>query len=172
MGRLSDVIVPVGRMSLASAEALVKDISAADFARFASGVKANHPAFCIGHLANYPDRLFEYLGRAELARPDQRFLDLFSAGKECVDDPESTIYPSKDIIVGRFRERYQSVLALLTETPDETLFRANPSPNKRITELLPTLGALANFLVGSHCQVHLGQLSAWRRFKGYGPAEM
>jgi hypothetical protein len=172
MGKLSDVIVPVGRMSLMYAETLVKDIKPADFARYAAGVKANHPAFCIGHLANYPERMLEFLGRQDVARPDQRFLDLFSAGKECRDDPDGSIYPSKDEIVGRFRERYQLVLGVLAETPDEVFFKPNPSPSKRFAEMLPTMGALASFLVGSHCQVHLGQLSTWRRFMGYGPAEM
>jgi len=172
MGQVADAIVPVGKMSLMVAGTLVKDIKPEDFARLANGVKANHPAFCLGHLATYPDRMFDYLGRKDLARPDQRYLDLFAAGKECCDDPSQSIYPSKDEIVGRFTERYQLLLGVLAETPDDVFARPNPSPNQRIVQVLPTLGAMANFMIGSHCQVHLGQLSSWRRFKGYGPAEM
>ncbi len=172
MGKVSEAIVPGGRMSLGYAGTLVKDIKASDFARLASGVQSNHPAFCMGHLANYPERLLDMMGRSDLAQPDQRYLDLFSAGKECRDDPDGTIYPPKDEIVKRFNDRYQVLLGVLAETSDETFAKPNPSPNKRFAEMLPTLGALANFLVGSHCQVHLGQLSTWRRFKGYGPAEM
>lgn len=172
MGRYAEVIVPAGRLSLMYADNLLKGIKAEDFARMPPGVKLNSPAFNYGHLSNYPDRFFDMIGEKGLAQLNQNYLDWFSAGKECLDDPAGKIYPSMSEIVERFRSRYTVMLQWLEETPDEVLAAANPSPNERIRKLFPTLAAHANFVVGGHCQTHLGQVSAWRRVMGYGPAEI
>jgi hypothetical protein len=33
---------------------------------------------------------------------------------------------------------------------------------------MPTVGAAVNFMLGGHLQMHLGQVSAWRRAMGLG----
>jgi hypothetical protein len=40
----------------------------------------------------------------------------------------------------------------------------------RMSEMLPTLGAAMMFMCGSHLQMHLGQVSSWRRAMGLGSA--
>jgi hypothetical protein len=39
-----------------------------------------------------------------------------------------------------------------------------------MTELFPTIGSMQAFYVGGHMTFHLGQVSAWRRMQGLGPA--
>lgn len=166
MGKVSSVIVPAAKVCLGYADLLLKDINPADFARKPKGIDTNHPAFCYGHLAVYPDRLLEMVGRPELAAPDQQFVDMFSAGKECIDDPTNAKHPPMEAIVARFRQRHAAVLPVIAETPDEVFER--PNPNEKMRDRLPTIGVTALFLLGPHLMIHLGQVSAWRRCMGLG----
>lgn len=168
MGVVADVILPGGRAALGYGERLLKDLKAGDFARMPQGVKTNHAAFCFGHLATYPDRVLEMIGRSDLARPDARFVELFSAGKECLDDPAETTYPPMEEIASRYRERYEVLLKALAEVPEGVFAQKNP--NERMVERFPTLGAMVSFMVCGHCMMHHGQVSAWRRMMGYGSA--
>jgi len=168
MGVVADVIVPGGRAALGYGEMLLKGLKAGDFARMPKGVVTNHPAFCFGHLAIYPDRVLEMIGRGDLARPDARFVELFSAGKECVDDPTGTVYPPMEEIASRYRERYGVLLQAVGEVSDGVFAQKNP--NERMVERFPTIGAMVAFMVCGHCMVHHGQVSAWRRMMGYGSA--
>lgn len=167
MGVLSATLVPLCRVSLGFADATLKDIKASDFGRMPTGVKTNTPAFVFGHLATYPDRVFEFIGRPELAKPDQRYVDLFSAGKECIDDPSGKVYPPMEQIVARFRERHQALLGALSEVSDETF--AKPNPNEKMKDRFPTLGIMVTFMMTSHIMMHMGQISTWRRCMGLGP---
>jgi hypothetical protein len=76
-------------------------------------------------------------------------------------------YPGKDAVLQRYVERYTALADALESVPDEVLQQANPMGG-RMTEMLPTIGAAAMFLCGSHLQMHLGQVSAWRRAIGLG----
>ena len=44
------------------------------------------------------------------------------------------------------------------------------NPNERMRAKFPTNGAMLAFYVGGHFMLHMGQLSAWRRAVGLGPA--
>ncbi|MDX2116319.1 MAG: DinB family protein [Planctomycetota bacterium] len=160
----SKILVPLNRFSLGYAQALLKDIKPADFARQPKGIDTNHPAFVFGHLAIYPDRLLEMLGRADLARPDAHYVDLFAAGKPCTDDPQGKIYPEMEQIVARFNTRYEALNPVLAEIPNEVFEGVNP--NEKHRDRFPTLGMFTAFLVGSHIMMHMGQVSAWRRCMG------
>jgi hypothetical protein len=161
------VLAPLARFSLSYAEMLLKDVRSTDFAKKPKGVDTNHGAFIYGHLALYPERLFDLVGQGALAKPDQKFMDLFAAGKPCLDDPLGTTYPAMEIIVARFRTRYEAVIPVLAETPDEVYHR--PNPNERMKDRFPTIAIACNFLVSGHILVHLGQMSAWRRCMDLGP---
>lgn len=169
MGLLaSSIFVPLAKFSLNYADILLKGITHDRFARKPQGFDTNNPAFVYGHLAIYPERVFDLIGRPELARPDQRFIDLFSAGKPCLDDPDARIYPAMDEIIARFRTRYEALLPVLAETSDEPFARINP--NEKMRDRFPTVGAAVNFLISGHMMIHLGQVSAWRRCMGLGSA--
>lgn len=165
LSRISPIIVPQLRLALSYAERLAADIPAEKFAHMPVA-NVNHPAFNFGHLAIYPERFFEIVGRGELAKPDQRFVDLFKAGTPCVE--QDGRYPSKDEIMRRFSERWALVATTLPEVSDERYSEPTPIEG-RMKELMPTIGAMVNFLCGSHLQMHLGQVSIWRRLIGLGP---
>lgn len=154
------------RMTLGYAERLLKDIPVDTFTLMPHP-KMNHPAFCIGHLSLYPNRLFTMLGRPELMVERAGYPELFQAGSECVADAAK--YPAKDVLVPFYFERYRAIGELLPSISEETLQRENPMTG-RMKELFPTIGSAMCFLLNNHQMVHLGQISAWRRAAGIGPA--
>jgi len=162
----ADAVAPAARMGLGVFDQVIADIPAAKFARKPEGVDTNHPAWILGHLAIYPDMVLEMIGRPELADPDERLTKLFEQGAECQDDADGSIYPTKDALTARFTSRMNTALSALAEADDETLSKPNTA---FASEHMPTVGALANFLVGHHVMLHAGQISAWRRAMGMGP---
>jgi hypothetical protein len=160
-------------------EALLKDITPADFSRQpvasagslgagASGlIKTNHPAFVYGHLSLYPARMMEFMGLNPGAiAPDQKYQDLFAHGKECFHDPEGSTYPSMDEIVAKFKASHKAVLEALPGVDDAVFARETPHEGMRAR--FPTVGSAVTFLLCSHTMMHLGQVSAWRRCMGLG----
>lgn len=168
MSKLMSMVLPGTRATLNLANALLKGISPADFARMPTGVKANTPAFCYGHLALYPERLLAMVGREDVARPDAKYEEWFASGRECKDDPSRTIYPSMEEIVARFTTRHEFLLGVLPEIDDAVFDR--PTPNPRLVDRFPRIGNAASFLLLAHPMLHLGQVSTWRRCMGLGSA--
>lgn len=163
--RTASFILPQLRLALGYADMLAADIPPDRFAH-CPVPNVNHPAFCFGHLSIYPERLLEMLGRPELARPDARFVELFRAGSKCVE--EAGRHPPKDEIMARFKDRWEVIATVLPQIPEERFLDANPAEG-RMKELMPTLGAMAIFMCGTHMMMHLGQVSIWRRLIGLGP---
>lgn len=166
------MIAESGRISLGYAEKLLADVTSDRFARFASvagkTVVSNHPAFILGHLGMYSARVVELLGGdASDITPPESFGELFSMGAECQDDAEGAIYPSMSEITERFLAGYRKALDAVTAASDEVLAQVNTGP---MAERLTTIGAFVAFLLGPHIMMHNGQLSAWRRMEGLGPA--
>ena len=128
----------------------------------------NSALFNMGHLAIYPEKAFPLVGKPELAKPlPEKWEELFKNGAPCVE--QDGRYPGKDAIVQRYVERYNALADALESVPDEVFQRPNPMGG-RMTEMLPTIGAAVMFLCGSHLQMHLGQVSSWRRAMGLGSA--
>jgi hypothetical protein len=108
------------------------------------------------------------MGRQDLAVPlEAGWEDLFKNGAPCVE--QDGRYPGKEAILKRFVQRHQAVAEALSLVSDDHFRAANPMGG-RMTEMLPTVGAAVMFLCGSHLQMHLGQVSAWRRAMGMGSA--
>ena len=162
--RTADFFILPYRRAFAYGELLVKDIPAETFAHMpCAGL--NHPAFNFGHLSLYPNRLFRVLGKPEFILDKAGFPELFQAGVSCVE--QDGRYPSKDVIVDYWRERYTTVADVMAQMPNESFDGENPLEG-RLRELFPTVGAAVNFLLNDHLMVHLGQVSAWRRIMGLG----
>lgn len=162
------------KLCMGYAERLLKDVPPEQFARFAKVgdvvVESNHPAFILGHLSLYGPKIVEQLGHdsAAVDVPDS-FDELFNFTATCQDDPEGTIYPSMEVITKAFFDGYNAALEKLEEA-DDSIFQ-EPNPNEgRTRELFPTKGAMHMFYVGGHINMHLGQMSAWRRMQGLGAA--
>ncbi|MEM1071335.1 MAG: DinB family protein [Planctomycetota bacterium] len=153
--------------------ALLRDGIAGDrFARFAVGtsgaVDSNHPAFVFGHLSLYPSRVSELLGLDLDVRVPEPWQALFAPGAACVDDPDGTVYPSMESLVAIFDESHERLFAGMAGVTLERL--AEPTPHERYRQRFPTTMSAVTFLLTAHPMLHLGQLSAWRRFEGLGPA--
>lgn len=150
------------RLSLEYALGLVKDIPADKFAHMPHPTM-NHPAFNIGHLALYPNRIFMLIDRKDLIVDNPRYAELFAAGVACVE--QDGRYPDKSEIVHTFTTGYRKVLDVLPTVTDAVLARTNPVEG-RMRERFPLVGIAVNFLLCSHTMSHLGQISAWRRAIG------
>lgn len=153
------------RVTIGYGEMLVRDIPAEQFAHMPHP-KMNHPAFCLGHLTTYPNRMLDLIGRDDLAIELPGYSELFDAGAECVE--QDGRYPDKDALIDAYLERHNVVLDALAETPDDVFAAENPAEG-RLREMFPTVGTAVNFLANNHHMMHLGQISGWRRAMGMGP---
>ena len=146
------------------AEKMFSDIPADKFA-FCAVKNANHPAFIVGHLCLYPNRIFTLIGRKDLVVERAGWPEMFQAGSVCHDDASK--YPDKETLMRAFSEGWNKVLEVLPGVNDETLARDNPFEG-RFREIFPKVGTAVMFLCTSHLMMHLGQISTWRRALGLG----
>ncbi|MEO2034645.1 MAG: DinB family protein [Planctomycetaceae bacterium] len=160
------------KLSVGYAEQLLQGVTPELFGRVAcpggSVVHSNHPAFIYGHLALYPSRVVGFTGGEYPAAPDG-FNELFAKGAECVDDPDGSVYPQMDVIRDVFFTGYRAVQDAIDAATDEVLSQSN-SVGGIMAEKFPTTGSMCNFMCSGHLMIHLGQMSAWRRMQGLGPA--
>ena len=171
---IGNIIADSLQLSLGYGDRLMAGITPEIFARFASPggspIESNHPAFIYGHLSLYAPRVIDQLGRGDLAVDvPAAFKEVFSKDAKCVDDPAGSVYPTMAAVTELFKTGYANATTALREAGDETLQQINPTEG-RMRELFPTLGSMHGFYVGGHMMMHLGQLSAWRRMQGLGPA--
>jgi hypothetical protein len=144
------------------AEMLCKDIPAEKFGHM-SVPTLSHPAFNIGHLSLYPNRVLTLIGRTDCVKEKAGWDKLFAAGCACVE--QDGRYPAKDELIATYVERYRTTIAAINESPDEIFARPNPMEG-RMRELFPSVGFAVNFMMNNHPMMHLGQVSAWRRTVG------
>lgn len=172
MGNTADTIIPGAKLALGYAEGLAAAIPEDKASCFActdgtNKINASHPTFNLGHLALYASKLLEVMGQdpAPAAVP-ANYAELFAAGVECKDDPDSTIYPPFQEVYNNYKKGYQAVIDAIPNVPEETFAAQNP--NEGMRERFPTVGSLAAFLTSGHPMMHLGQISTWRRAIGLG----
>jgi len=169
---LGNVIADSLELSVGYGERLLKDVTPELFARFATPggetIESNHPAFVYGHLSLYGPRILTQLKQSGPTVPPN-FESVFSKDAKCVDDPRGTIYPPMAEVTGLFFDGYKAAAAALRAAPDSAFQEPNPMEGRMAT-LFPTIGSLHTFYCGGHLMMHLGQISAWRRMAGLGPA--
>lgn len=173
MSNIGPMIAASARLGLGYAERLLKDVKPEQFARFARigdrVIESNHPAFIYGHLSLYACRVIDGVGGdASPYQPSAKFIKAFSKDAVCVDDPDGTIYPAMDEVTSALLDSYRAAADAL-EAADDDLFGVE-NPNAAMREKFPTAGAMHTFYVGGHFMLHMGQMSAWRRAVGMGPA--
>jgi hypothetical protein len=166
-------IVPLGNFALGYAELMLKDVQPKTFARLArvgngadaKVVQSNHPAWVLGHLSIYQQRVMQLINKpAGATALPPRFEELFKNGSPCLDDPDGKIYPSMDEITGFYFKACKEAHLALSHTTDEVLML--PNPNEQSRARFATVGIACSFLTCGHHMVHLGQVSAWRRMMG------
>lgn len=149
--------------NLGFAQKLVKDLSSEQMAGQAGGV-INHPAWSLGHLVVAADHLGQLLG-LESALPEG-WSETFKTGGEPSGDPSA--YPGKEEILAALEQQHARNIEAVKNT-DAARF-AEPHPDEGAREHFPTVGDMVVFLMTSHEMDHLGQIAAWRRAMGHGPA--
>lgn len=155
------------------AERLLKDITPQQFARVpvVGGVALvmNHPAFVFGHLSLYPMQLAEMTGiSAKGMEVPATYQDLFKLGAVCDDDPSGTLYPAMHELTNAFFTGTDALIAALPSIAPYVFDTPLENPSRR--ERFGTVGAFLAYILLAHPQTHLGQISAWRRCMGLGPA--
>lgn len=173
MPHIGPMIAASAKLGLGYAERLLKDIPADQFARFAqvqdTVIESNHPAFIYGHLSLYASRVIAELGCDSSAyNPSIEYEKVFSKDAVCVDDPDNSIYPAMEDVTAQLFTNYQAAIVAL-EQADDAIFQKQ-NPNEGMRAKFATIGAMHGFYVGGHFMMHMGQLSAWRRMTGLGPA--
>jgi hypothetical protein len=155
------------------AERLLAGVTPENSARFArpggTVVRSNHPTFVLGHLCLYPVRVMQYLGLPTEPAAFPPEYELFKFGAECLEDPQGAIYPPYEELRQRYFESYAAAIATVEGAPDHLFDAPNPAEG-RLRDLFPTVGSALNFYLVGHPQVHLGQISTWRRAMGLPPA--
>ena len=173
MPNIGPMIAASAKLGLGYAERLLKDIPAEKYARFAqvqgTVIESNHPAFIYGHLGLYASRVIAELGCDPSAyNPSAEYEKIFSKDAVCVDDPDHSIYPAMDEVNAHLFTNYQAAIAALEQAEDSVFEHQNP--NEAMRQKFATIGAMHGFYVGGHFMMHMGQMSAWRRMAGFGPA--
>ena len=168
------MVADAARMGPRYAKRLLEGIPDERFARFSTPggqtVTANHPAFVLGHLCLYPVKVLELLGMDPArAKPPENYEDLFSKNATCQDDPDGTLYPSREELVAVFEQTYASAIDALAAASEEQLNSENPV-GPPMSDVFPTLGGMLTFYLTGHVMTHMGQLSTWRRMEGLPPA--
>lgn len=174
MNQIAQTIIAPANLARDYAKMMLKDVTPHTFARLAQGaagpVQSNHPAWVYGHLSLYNRRVLEMLGQPEgpAAHPEG-FEGLFKNGTPCLDDPNGTIYPAMDKVVGFYYAGLDAAMAAIKNASDAQLMEPNPAEG-RMKDLFPTKGGVCNFILSAHPMMHFGQVSAWRRMMGLGSA--
>jgi len=142
---------------------LVGDLTPDQMALQPGGV-INHPAWTLGHLVMTADSLAAFLG-LESQAPDG-WDKTFATGGTPSGDP--SVYPSKDELLDALTVQHERV-AEAVRAADPASF-ARPHPNEKLRQHFPTAGDMVVFVMTSHEMNHVGQIAAWRRAAGLGPA--
>lgn len=171
--QIGPMIADSARLGLAYARRMLDGIAPEQFARLAvvegRTIQSNHPAFIYGHLSLYPARIVSELGGdASAIAPSDEYVNLFDHRATCRDDAEGTIYPAMEEITSKFFAAHELAVDVLQSANDTLFFAENP--NEAMRAKFATVGSMHGFYVGGHVMMHMGQLSAWRRMLGMGPA--
>lgn len=122
----------------------------------------NHPLWIVGHLA-----FVSYAGAGLLdpsvAKP-AGWSDLFGRGS--TPSPNASSYPSLAEMISHYDASHETFGRALRDIDPAVYEQDAPEPFKNRFD---TMGGVINFMTGPHEMFHLGQLSMWRRAKGFAP---
>jgi len=159
-----DLMSPVATNTNATieyAKQILSDIDDSSMCQQPSGL--NHPAWLLVHLSTAADYAAKLLGGAGVC-PDN--WNAIGDTKKPLSQLRSD-YPSKEELLATFEKAFQNAAALYEKSSSEAL--GQPQKLGFFETELPTVADMATFLILGHTNLHLGQLSAWRRAIGKGP---
>lgn len=148
-------------LNLGYAKRLVADLSDDQMAlQPAAGM--NHAAWVLGHLACTADMLGGMIGANPVCPAEWPALFDWNSSPSS----DAGLYPSKASLVQALEEAHASIAAALPTVPENRW--QEETPLEAVRGFLPTLGDCFVFVMAAHENMHLGQLSAWRRVQGMG----
>ena len=154
----------IGTNTLATigyAKQILADIDDASMCQQPAGL--NHPAWLLLHLSTAADYAASLLGGKGVCPADWNAkADTKKPLTQNRDD-----YPSKEELVSTFEAAFRNAADLYEKSSTEAL--SQPQKLGFFETELPTVGDMATFLIIAHTNLHLGQLSAWRRATGKTP---
>lgn len=124
--------------------------------------KMNHAAWVIGHLAWAAD---DIAGKRQFGLErimPAKFDGAFDHKSAPTDN--RTVYPDKVTLVKYLDDSHERVAAALKARGDS--FLVQPTTDPIFAKRFPQMGGTLLHLMIGHEQMHLGQLSAWRRAQG------
>ena len=152
------------KMNLGFARRLVGDVPADQMCAQPHGLM-NHPVWSLGHLVVAADHVGQALGLS--SDLPAGWEDKFGPGG--TPSPDRALYPGKDDLLRVMEQQHARVAQALSDADAAAL--AQPLANEKMRAHFPTVGDFAIFLMTSHEMDHLGQIAAWRRAMGLGPAK-
>jgi uncharacterized damage-inducible protein DinB len=140
----------------------VADLSDEDMVLHPPGVP-NHAAWTLGHVIHSCEAMAGELG-VEPWLPRQ-WESQFGYGSS----PTALVQerPSKAALLAALAEASHRLRTALLRLDDKAL--AEPLPDEKVRELLPTMGHAILQVVAAHSAYHAGQLAVWRRAIGRQP---
>ena len=122
----------------------------------------NHPTWSLGHLIMSAHGVGELIG----IEPDapEGWAELFKTGGTPSSDP--TGQPTKAELLAELEKVHNSWKAALPGVDAAVL----DADNEQTRAYFPTVGTMVAYIMTSHEMDHLGQVVAWRRAAGLGPA--
>ncbi len=149
---------------------LLDGVTPETFAMRPEGLVTNHPAFLLGHVPYYSGRMMTALGAEQCAVLGEDRGEPYTMQAECLDDPAGEIYLPMDESIDVFDRTMEAVVETLPGVDAERL--EAPPEGTSFAGIMPTMAAMANFVLVAHPMTHAGQLSAWRRCMGLGPCKL
>lgn len=151
-------------LQLNTAKRLVGDIPDDQMCSQPHGL-VNHPTWSLGHLIMTAHGVAKVIGIK--TTPPEGWDELFKTGGIPSDD--ATGQPSKTALLTELENVHNSWKAAI-HSVDPSVFDAE-HPDEKTRAYFPTVGAMVAFIMTSHEMDHLGQIAAWRRAAGLGPAQ-
>jgi hypothetical protein len=158
---MTDPLLHAWNLNLGYAKRLVADIPD-DKMALQPAPEMNHATWVLGHLACTADMLGAMIGVKPVCPPE--WTALFDWNSSPSSDASK--YPSKATLLKALEDAHTQVAAALPTIPESRW--SDTTPIEAVRGFLPTLGDCFVFVMAAHENMHLGQLSAWRRVQGMG----
>lgn len=120
---------------------------------------ANHPAWVLSHLNVYIPIVCSIIKGETFDDPKEHQFGMLSK-----PESDGSIYDSKEALIGAFTAGHDEVVELLGNADDSIFAQEIQLP--RWQSVMPLAGIALPYLMCNHENIHLGQISAWRRIQG------
>ncbi len=128
----------------------------------------NHPGFTLGHLVTALGLTIKYLGHPyDVSEEWDQLFRRKGPGDPTLPYSEHSNYPSSMEIMLELQKKTMKLISLINSLHEEEFEK---EVTWRFSSYFPTLLDLLMFMCIQHSSMHMGQLAAWRRAKGYESA--